>query len=105
MFADVLPDQNMNPEKIEKLITKKTKAIMPVHLTGRSCDMSSIMKIAKKHNIEVIEDCAQAFGSKFNGNSVAHLVCWLFLNSSTKNFNALGDGGFIVTKIQKFMIE
>ena len=64
VFADVLPDQNMNPEKIERLITKKTKAIMPVHLTGRSCDMSSIMKIARKHNIEVIEDCAQAFWFK-----------------------------------------
>ncbi len=102
VFADVLPDQNMNPEKIERLITKKTKAIMPVHLTGRSCDMSSIMKIARKHNIEVIEDCAQAFGSKFNGKfcgTFGSIGC--FSTHPLKNFNALGDGGFIVTKNSK----
>ena len=65
VFVDVLDDQNINPEKIISKISKKTKAILPVHLTGRPCQMDKITKIAKKYNLLLIEDCAQAFGSKF----------------------------------------
>ena len=56
VFVDVLPDQNLDPSKIEDAITKNTKAIMPVHLTGRMCDMDPIMDISKRHNLIVIED-------------------------------------------------
>ena len=99
VFADVLPDQNIDPEKIQSLITKKTKAIMAVHLTGRSCDMDSILKIAKKNNLLVIEDCAQAFGSKFSGKlcgTFGDVGC--FSTHPLKNFNGMGDGGFVITK-------
>ena len=65
VFADVLNDQNIDPYKIEKKITKKTKAIMPVHLTGRICEMNEIMNISKKYKIPVIEDAAQSIGSRY----------------------------------------
>ena len=64
VFVDVLDDQNIDPDQIEKAITKKTKVIMPVHLTGRMAQMEKIMKIAKKNNIAVVEDAAQSIGSK-----------------------------------------
>ena len=98
VFADVLPDQNIDPKQLEKLITKKTKAIMVVHLTGRSCDMKSIMKIANKNKIDVIEDCAQAFGTKYQSKycgTFGSVGC--FSTHPLKNFNAMGDGGFITT--------
>ncbi len=66
VFVDVLADQNMNPDLLENAITKKTKAIMPVHLTGRISEMFEIMKIANKYNIPVIEDAAQSIGSLYN---------------------------------------
>ena len=99
VFADVLPDQNIDPSAIQRLITKKTKAIMAVHLTGRSCDMDSILKIARKNNLLVIEDCAQAFGSKFGGKlcgTFGDVGC--FSTHPLKNFNGMGDGGFVITK-------
>ena len=68
-FVDVKDDQNMNPKLIESKITKKTKAIMPVHLTGRICDMTAIMKIAKKYNLKIIEDSADTLGAKINNIS------------------------------------
>ena len=74
VFVDVLPDQNIDPKKLKNAITKKTKAIMVVHLTGRSCDMKPIMKIARRHKIEVIEDCAQTFGSKYYGKYTSMVV-------------------------------
>ena len=70
VLADISDDYNINVSLIEKLITKNTKAILPVHLYGHSCDMSSIMKIANKYNLSVIEDCAQSFGAKFKGKYV-----------------------------------
>ena len=63
VFVDVLPDQNINPLLIENAITKKTKAIMPVHLTGRISEMKEILKISKKYKISVVEDAAQSIGS------------------------------------------
>lgn len=98
VFVDVLPDQNIDPSKIEAVITKKTKAIMPVHLTGRICDMDPIMDIAKRHGLIVIEDAAQSVGSKYKGKpsgSIGDVGC--FSTHPLKNLNACGDGGFLTT--------
>jgi len=107
VFVDVLPDQNIDPKKIEEAITDKTKAIMPVHLTGRSCEMDSIMKISKKYKIPVVEDCAQAFGTKFNNKPCGSFgIAGCFSTHPLKNLNGMGDGGFIVTnnsKIAKYI--
>ena len=98
VFVDVGPDQNIDPNLITRAITKKTKAIMPVHLTGRVADMVAIMEIAHHHNILVIEDAAQAAGSrldkKFSG-SWGEIGC--FSAHPLKNLNACGDAGFITT--------
>lgn len=97
-LIDIDDDMNMDVNLIEKSISKKTKAIMPVHWTGRICDMNKIKKIAKKYNLKVIEDAAQAMGSYFcekhagNFGDVSAFSC-----HPLKNLNALGDGGFITT--------
>ena len=98
VFVDVLPDQNIDPEKIESALTDKTKAIMPVHLTGRICDMAPITELAEKHDLVVVEDAAQAVGSKYRGKlsgSFGHVGC--FSTHPLKNLNAYGDGGFLTT--------
>ena len=98
VFVDVQPDQNIDPNKIEKAITSKTKAIMPVHLTGRMANMSAILKIADAHNIPVIEDAAQSFGSQYAGQqsgSLGKIGC--FSAHPLKNLNACGDAGFMTT--------
>lgn len=99
VFVDIDPDTyNMAQEQIEKKITKKTKAIMPVHLYGQCADMDPIMQIAKKHNLKVVEDAAQAIGSKYKGKkagTLGHFGCFSFFPS--KNLGAAGDGGMVVT--------
>ncbi len=98
VFVDVLDDQNIDPDKIEKAITKKTKVIMPVHLSGKMSKMDKIMKIAKKYNLKVVEDAAQAIGSKFNdkmSGSFGDVGC--FSAHPLKNLGAMGDGGYITT--------
>ena len=103
VFADILPDQNIDPSNLEKLITKNTKAIMPVHLTGRIAEMKAINKIAKKYNLIVIEDAAQAIGSKYyakKSGSLGDIGC--FSAHPLKNLNASGDGGFFTTNKKKF---
>jgi dTDP-4-amino-4,6-dideoxygalactose transaminase len=98
VFVDVLDDQNIDPNKIEKVITKKTRCIMPVHLTGRMSDMKSIMKIAKKYKIKVVEDSAQSIGSKLykkNAGTFGDIGC--FSAHPLKNLNAMGDGGYLIT--------
>ena len=69
-FVDIENDYLINSGKIEKYISKKTKAIIPVHLYGQACDMEKICKIANKHNLKIIEDCAQAQGAKFKNKYV-----------------------------------
>lgn len=96
----VEPDQydNIDVNKIEKAITKKTKAILAVHLYGRSCDMLQITSIAKKYNLLVIEDCAQNHGGEFANQKVGTfgtIGCFSFY--PTKTCGAFGDGGCIVT--------
>ena len=98
VFVDVLPDQNIDPSKIEEAVTDKTKVIMPVHLTGRMCKMDAILKIAKKYDLKIVEDAAQAVGSMFNGlpaGSLGDVGC--FSTHPLKNLNACGDGGFLTT--------
>ena len=95
---EVLEDYLMDTDKIEAAITPKTKAILPVHLNGRVCDMEKIMIIAKKHNLAVIEDAAQALGAKFQGKmagSFGKAGCFSFYPA--KILGALGDAGAVTT--------
>ncbi len=98
-FVDVSPDTfNLDPEKIEAAITPRTKAILPVHLFGHPADMGPILEIAKRRNLKVIEDAAQAHGAEWQGRragSLGDLACFSFY--PTKNLSALGDGGAITT--------
>ena len=89
---------NIDPANIESHITDKTKAIMPVHLYGQSCDMDPIMAIAKKHNLYVIEDCAQAHGATYKGKVIGSFGDAAgFSFYPGKNLGALGDAGAVVT--------
>ena len=98
VFVDVSADQNINVELIESAVTTKTRAIMPVHLTGRIANMSEILEIAKNHNLQIVEDAAQAIGSRYKGQpsgSFGDAGC--FSTHPLKNLNACGDGGFVAT--------
>ena len=99
VFVDIDPRTfNINPELIETAVTKKTKAIMPVHLFGQIADMDTIMKVANKYNLAVIEDAAQSITSTYKGRkagSIGTVGCFSFFPS--KNLGGIGDGGMIVT--------
>lgn len=85
---------NIDPKKIEEKITSKTKAIMIVHLYGKACEMDAILSICKKHNLKLIEDCAQAHGAKFKDQQVGTFGDFgAFSFYPTKNLGALGDAG------------
>ena len=89
---------NIDPAKIEAAITPKTKAIMPVHLYGQPCDMDPIMAVAKKHKLYVIEDCAQAHGATYKGQTIGSFGDAAgFSFYPGKNLGALGDAGAVVT--------
>ena len=89
---------NINPSKIEEKITNRTKAIVPVHLYGHACDMDPIMEIAKKHNLYVVEDCAQAHGATYKGKVIGSFGDAAgFSFYPGKNLGALGDAGATVT--------
>lgn len=99
VFVDIDPRTfNINPDLIEPAITKRTKAIIPVHLYGQPADMESIMSIARRHKLRVIEDNAQAIGALYKGKptgSFGDLACISFY--PTKNLGACGDAGMLVT--------
>ena len=98
VFVDVKENLNINESLIESAITKKTKAIMPVHWTGKICNMDAIVNIAKKNNLFVIEDAAQAMGSYYKGQHAGTFGdISAFSAHPLKNLNAIGDGGFVVT--------
>ncbi len=103
VLVDVEPDNyNIDPKLIEKAITSRTKAIVPVHLFGQVADMDPIMEIARQHKIKVIEDAAQAIGAEYKGRpagSMGDLGCFSFFPS--KNLGGAGDGGMIVTNNQE----
>ncbi len=99
VFVDIDKDTfNIDVKEIEKAITPKTKAIIPVHLYGQPCDMDVIMDVAKRYNLLVIEDCCQAIGATYKGKvvgSIGDVGCFSFF--PTKNLGAMGDGGMLTT--------
>jgi len=99
VFVDIDPrTYNIDSAKIEEAITERTKAILPVHLYGQPADMGSIMEVAQRNNLRVIEDCAQAIGAEYKGRRVGSfgdVGCLSFY--PTKNLGAYGDGGMVVT--------
>jgi dTDP-4-amino-4,6-dideoxygalactose transaminase len=99
VFADIdAKTLNIDPHSIEQKITERTKAIIPVHIFGQMADMDAIMAIAKKHNLYVIEDAAQAIGAQYNGKRAGSIgVAGTYSFFPTKNLGGYGDGGMIVT--------
>ncbi|MFA6463638.1 MAG: DegT/DnrJ/EryC1/StrS family aminotransferase [Candidatus Paceibacterota bacterium] len=95
IFCDIGEDFLIDPKRIENLITKKTKCILPVHLFGKICDMKNINQIAKKYGLVIIEDACQAHGSLFSKESSLNTKAFSFY--PTKNLGAIGEGGAIVT--------
>ena len=98
IFCDVDESHTIDPDDIESKIAERTKGIVIVHLYGVVCDMDRIMAIARKHNLYVIEDCAQAIGGKYKGKSVGTIGdvgCFSFAQS--KHFTTGGEGGMVVT--------
>ncbi len=98
VFVDIDQETyNLNPIEVEKAITPRTKAIIPVHFAGQACNMDAIMTIAKRHNLKVIEDSCHAHGGEYKGQklgSIGHAGCFSF--QSSKNLNS-GEGGIVVT--------
>lgn len=93
---------NINADDIENKITKRTKAIIPVHLYGQPCEMDKVMKIADKYNLKVIEDCAQAHGATYKGKKVGSFgIAAGFSFYPGKNLGALGDAGAVVTSDER----
>ena len=98
VFCDVGPDQNIDPDKIEEKITPRTRAIMPVHWTGRMCNMPRIAEIADRHGLVIVEDSAQSMGSRQNGRHGGTFgLAGAISCHPLKNLNALGDGGLLLT--------
>lgn len=105
VFADSCENNpNIDAEKIEALITPKTKVIVPVHYAGVACDMDRIMEIANRHNILVVEDAAQAVDSYYKGKplgGIGHFGCFSF--HETKNVTAGGEGGLLIINDERFI--
>ena len=98
ILVDVGDDYNMNVEQVEEAITPRTKAILPVHLNGRVCNMEKLMNIASKHDLIVIEDAAQALEATFDGKKAGTFgLAGCFSLYPMKILGATGDGGFVVT--------
>jgi len=98
VFTDVREDYNVDPALIEQAITSCTRAILPVHLTGRPADMDPIMEVAQAHGLHVIEDCAQAIYAEYKGRRVGSFgVAGCFSLHPLKTLNACGDGGMLTT--------
>lgn len=99
VLIDVDPaSRTMDAAKLETAITPRTKAVIPVHLYGQPADMDAIVTIARRHDLKVIEDCAQATGARYHGarvGSIGDAGCFSFY--PTKNLGAIGDGGMVVT--------
>jgi dTDP-4-amino-4,6-dideoxygalactose transaminase len=94
---------NMDPERVEAAITKRTKAILPVHLYGQPADMDAIREIARRHNLLLIEDACQAHGAEYKGRragSLGDMACFSFYPG--KNLGAYGEGGMVVTESDEY---
>src|SRR6266508_5918151 len=98
VFVDIdLDTLNMHASRVESAITEKTRAILPVHLAGQMADMDTIMEIAKRYNLHVVEDACQALGADYHGHragSIGRLGCFSFFPS--KNLGGAGDSGMVV---------
>jgi len=98
ILVDVGEDMNMDVDQVEQLISPRTKAIIPVHLNGRMCDMAKLMDIAEEHDLLVIEDAAQALGAKFGGKKAGSFgLTGCFSFYPAKILGAAGDGGLVAT--------
>ena len=98
ILVDIGEDMNMDVNQVEKAITPKTKAIIPVHLNGRMCDMEKLMEIGNKHDLLIIEDAAQALGATFDGKKAGSFgLTGCFSFYPAKMLGAAGDGGVAVT--------
>jgi len=102
VFIDIDPKSlNLNPELIEQKITKKTKAIIPVHISGRACDLVAIKKIANKFKLKIIEDAAEAFNSNFNDKKLGTIGDIGCFSLSPNKIITTGQGGFLTTNSLK----
>jgi dTDP-4-amino-4,6-dideoxygalactose transaminase len=98
VFVDVGPDYNIDPGKIAAAVSPRTRAILPVHLTGRPCNMEPIMAVARENGLHVIEDCAQAVIAEYRGRQVGSFgTVGCFSLHPLKTLNACGDGGVLTT--------
>ena len=103
-LSRTIRDQKTTPDKLESLITPKTKVIVPVHYAGVACDMDKIMEIANRHNIFVVEDAAQAIDSYYKDKplgGIGHFGCFSF--HETKNVTAGGEGGMLIVNDERFI--
>jgi dTDP-4-amino-4,6-dideoxygalactose transaminase len=105
VFCDIQPGYfNINPAEIEKKITERTRVLLPVHLYGQPADMDAILTIAKKYNLYVVEDCAQAQGARYGGQRVGTLGdAGVFSFFPSKNLGGFGDGGAVIARDQKLL--
>ena len=102
VLVDIVDDHNMDPEAVETAVTPSTKAIIPVHLNGRLCDMGRLMDIAQRNGLIVIEDAAQALGGTFNGTKGGALgLAGCFSFYPAKLLGAYGDAGMVVTNSEQ----
>jgi len=99
VFVDVDPaSMNLDPALVERAITPRTRALLPVHLFGRPCELGALLELAERRGLKLVEDCAQSFGARYRGRAtgtLGHLGCFSFFPS--KNLGAYGDGGLIAT--------
>jgi len=97
VFVDIQPDSfNLDPDRVRAAITDKTSAILPVHLFGQAADMNEIQALADEHGLKLVEDCAQSFGSRYQGKSTGTIGCvGAFSFFPSKNLGCYGDGGMI----------
>ena len=102
VFVDIKDDYNIDENKIENAITKKTKAIMPVHWAGRPCELDKIKKIAKKHKLRIIQDSCHCIDARYKNKHLIEYgdICTFSLHP-LKNLNVWGDGGFMLTQNKK----
>ena len=103
VFADIGPDLNIDPANIERVVTKNTKAIVPVHWAGKPCNMASILAVARRNNLFVVEDACHALGASSSvGNMGALGIAGCFSLHPLKNLNVWGDGGLICSNNSEF---
>ena len=102
VFVDIKDDYNIDEKKIEKAITRKTKAIMPVHWAGRPCELDKIKKIAKKYKLKIIQDSCHCIDARYKSRHLVEYgdICTFSLHP-LKNLNVWGDGGFMLTQDKK----